>query len=67
MIRKLQRKKILLSFYHEKTELLTGHLVRNTLQTTRYKLNKREDRKIDVKVIYKRQSIEANEILSLRR
>lgn len=42
MIRKLQKgENSFLSFYHEKTELLTGHLVRNILQTTRYKLNKR--------------------------
>ena len=47
MIRKLQKgkdgreKNSFLSFYHEKTEVLTGHLVRNVFQITRYKLNKR--------------------------
>lgn len=46
IIRKFQkgkdgREKKSLSFYHEKTEVLTGHLVRNVLQITRYKLNKR--------------------------
>ena len=46
-IRKLQKgkdgreKNSFLSFYHEKTEVLTGHLVRNVFQITRYKLNKR--------------------------